>query len=351
MTKLLTIADLTGDLVLYRDLQPCEPGLPGLAELRATLGLARNALPRKRDRDGARVILAVARQAQARRSPLPLRQMLVIGDTDNDRALASHLHTVSDTAVRAFIGADQLAAPATLTWEGDTALANRWALLTTWLAEVERRGPADAQTVLLLDIDKTLLGPRGRNDAAIDEARAEGALDVATAVLGDKLDNEGFRTYYATLCRKEYHGLTLDNQDYVVYIALALSSGALTLDELRAGMADGSLGSFRALLDTIAAQTPLEMNALHTTVSAADAAGDPTPFKAFRHAEFAATVARMADGRLTLCRELVELTRELAGRGVLCMAVSDKPAEASLPTPEQAAMGLPPLHRMPAPLA
>lgn len=356
-----TIADLTGDRVIYRDLQPCDPTLPGLSALRDALGLPPNVLPRKRDSDYARVIMALLAHVQTRLGIAPLQMLLVVGDTDNDRRMAAHLRTVSGLPVLAFIGADQTDAPPQLVWDGATATANRWELLNAWLDHVDQfrftraDPPAWSQVGLLLDIDKTLLGPRGRCDAPIDEARAEGALAVAQEVLGIGMPGSSaprteatFRELYATLCQSDYHGLTLDNQDYTVFITLLLTDGVLTLEELRQGMQDETLGSFTTLLHAVEPRLSPALRPLHAEVRAADAAGDPTPFKAFRHAEFAATVARMADGRLTFCHEVVTAARALIAQGVFCIAASDKPAEASYPTPAQVAVGLLPLHRTPA---
>ncbi|MCG8346224.1 MAG: hypothetical protein MI924_00405 [Chloroflexales bacterium] len=344
MSIQITIAALTGDFVLYRDLQPCDPKLPGLAELRSELGFSPDLLPRKRDPDGAKVILEIIRQASAQQGSAAPQAFLVIGDTDNDRHFANHLRHISGCPVRAFIGVDHLADPPDMRWDGETATANRWALLETWLDQVRTDDLVNEQTVVLLDIDKTLLGPRGRCDVAIDDARAEGAWRIASVTLGDAIEQRAFHSFYATLCRKEYHGLTLDNQDYVVYIAMLLVSDTLSFDQLRQGMVDGSFHTFTTLLGAVEPRLHPALANLQAEIRAADAAGDPTPFKAFRHAEFVATVARMTDGRLTLCREVVELAQHLAAQGLCCVAVSDKPAEASLPTPEQTLAGLQPLH-------
>lgn len=350
MPTQLTIADLTGDLVIYRDLQPCAADMPGLAQLRAPLGLPPDLLPRKRDSDYARVILALLKQIQQRLGTPPLRMLLVIGDTQNDRQMAAHLRAVSDLPVFACIGADQNDTAPALTWDGDTASATRWALLSEWLEQLRLRGIVDSSNnawnaaALLLDIDKTLLGPRGRADHPIDEARAEGALQVALALFSSSFDPAGFQRLYATLCQSAYHSLTLDNQDYVVFIALLLAADVISLAALRQGMADGTLANFAQVLAAVAGRLPPALTALHAEVLAAHQAGDPTPFKAFRHAEFAATVARMADGRLTFCSEVVAAAQTLIAQGALCLAASDKPSEASLPTPQQAASGLLPLH-------
>jgi hypothetical protein len=95
----------------------------------------------------------------------------------------------------------------------------------------------------------------------------------------------------------------------------------------------------------------------HREVTGNMAKGDPTPFKSFRYREYHCTVALMdvlpddateADilaGEITLTGEVVDVTEQLAEQGVLTFGLSDKPDEASLPTPELAAQGYVPLHR------
>jgi hypothetical protein len=344
-----TIADLTADRVFYRDLEPCDPSLPGLEALRESLGLPAGLLPRKRETAYARVALALAEAAQAQRGGPPLGALLVIGDTENDRLLARYLGDLPGApSAYGLIGEDRPVVDESLTWDGRIAHATRWALLHPWAAELERRGVRWDRAALLIDIDKTLLGPRGRGDGAIDDARAEGALAVAGDLLGARLDIPTFRRIYAELCRKEWHGFTLDNQDYVVSTALLITSGAVDYDELRASVSSGELPSFAAMLDAVTPRVPTPLGALHSELRERVAAGDPTPFKLFRRAEFVATVARMADGRLTLCGELFTLAERLIAAGALCLATSDKPAESALPSPAQIAAGMLPLHRTPA---
>ncbi len=342
-----TIADLTGDAVLYRDLEPCDPHLPRLAELRARLHLPAGPPPRKRDAAYAGIVRALADTMQAARGSGPLTAMAVIGDTENDRLLAAHLRQTSPLPAYAFIGEDRPVAPENLVWYGDTANATRWHLIHAWAAELDWRGVDWARTAVLIDIDKTLLGPRGRSDGAIDDARAEGALAVAARLVPD-LDVALFRRVYAELCRRDWHPFTLDNQDYVVATALLITTGAMTLDDLRARLEAGSLEGFAAFLDLTGPTVHTALAPLHAELRALVAQGDPTPFKAFRRAELTSTLARMADGRLTLCGDVYHLCWNLGQRGALLLAASDKPAESAMPTAEQLAQGLRPLHRTPA---
>jgi len=87
------------------------------------------------------------------------------------------------------------------------------------------------------------------------------------------------------------------------------------------------------------------------------AANDPTPFKSFRRVEFRETVARMdvlpddatpdqvLASEIVITGEVISFAQRLAELGALVFAISDKPDEASIPTPADAADGFRPLHR------
>jgi hypothetical protein len=86
--------------------------------------------------------------------------------------------------------------------------------------------------------------------------------------------------------------------------------------------------------------------------------GDPTPFKSFRYREYRETVARMdalpdetepdelLRREIVLTREVMDVARLFKERGVLLFGLTDKPDEASVPSPELAAQGYLPLHRV-----
>jgi hypothetical protein len=348
MSNRASIADLTENRVLYRDLRPCDPQLPTIDVLRAAVGLHDGYLPRKRDREYARVVLPIMQAAQQLRGGEPLTHCLVIGDTDNDRLLATYLDELKQIRSYGFIGVDRPAEVEQFQQEGVISVGNRWALLKRWGTQLAASGVQWTTTALLIDIDKTLLGPRGRTDTAIDDARAAGAVAVAREVLGTGFDQVTFRGVYDRLCQKSYHHFTLDNQDYVVYTALLIASGTLSLADLEENLTVGRITSFPGLLAASTGAVPDLLTQLHETIRERVAAGDPTPFKQFRSAELAETVARMADGRLTLCKELFTFAGELVEQGALCMAASDKPAEASLPSAAQREAGMLPLHWVPA---
>lgn len=343
-----TIATITDDFVLYRSLEPCDPRLPGLAALREQLGLAPHSLPRKRHSDYARVVLAIIEAARKLHNLGPASCFIVVGDTENDRQFTENLRSVSGLPTLGFIAADSDEAPS-LTWKDDTASANRWHLIDEFMAEAPRRGiEIGPGLVALFDIDKTLLGPRGRNDPLINGARLMGGRAVGKRLLGDALDLDRLDHTYRSLCQSSMHPFTLDNQDIVVYTSLLICSDLVSLEEIAARAQQQPVADFASLLAETADRLPEALREIHAMVQAAVAQGDPTAFKAFRHEEFRYMVEIMRNDQLTLCGELLALGEQLRAAGAICMAASDKPGEASLPSPEQAAEGLLPLHRTPA---
>jgi hypothetical protein len=97
--------------------------------------------------------------------------------------------------------------------------------------------------------------------------------------------------------------------------------------------------------------------AIHDQVWRLVQEGDPTPFKAFRYNEYLATAARFGvsaietveaafGNRILVTEEVRQVADDLGARGALVFGLSDKPDEASLPSPEQAKRGMQPLHRL-----
>lgn len=343
-----TIATLTDDLVLYRSLEPCDPRLPGLNALRSQLGLGPHTLPRKRHAEYVRVVLAIIDAARKAQNLGPASSFIVIGDTENDRRFAENLRSVSGLPTLGFIAADSTE-PASFTWQGDTAIANRWHMIDDLIAAAPQRGiEIGPGLVALIDIDKTLLGPRGRNDPLINGARLMGGRAIGKRLLGDALDLDRLEGVYRNLCQTSMHPFTLDNQDIVVYTSLLICSDLISLEDIALRAQQEPAATFADLLAETADQVPEALREAHVKVQAAVAEGDPTAFKDFRHEEFRYMVEIMRNDQLTLCGELLEVGQQLRAAGAICMAASDKPGEASLPSPDQAAEGLLPLHRTPA---
>jgi hypothetical protein len=265
----------------------------------------------------------------------------------------------------AFIGAERRDAPAHVEVVaqdvGTLYLANRWAALADFDRFCQAEGrPVDVGTAVVIDLDKTALGARGRNDSVIDQARVEAVRRTIGDLLGTAFDAGEFQTAYDRLNQPAFHAFTADNQDYLAYVCLVLGSGLYQLAPLVVEIEAGQMVSFHQFIAEVEARTdelPSALRYIHAGIYDRVRAGDPTPFKTFRRNEYRATVERMgwlADEtpvEALLAREIVvtQEVREMAlawrARGALLFGLSDKPDEASLPPDDLAARGFQPIHR------
>ncbi len=360
-----SLYDLFGDLVIYRNLDPVDERLPRFSEVWAEIGLPDASRPRKHEPAYAQTMAWFLRRARALEKPeVSLTEIVFLGDTVlSDSNAFRNLRDAGGWRGWAFIGAERDEALAISEHE-DIYTANRWTALADFVDWLLDQGAAlDARTAVIVDIDKTALGARGRNDGAIDRARVAAIEATVSEVLGSTFDQAGFRRAYAELNQAKYHAFTADNQDYLAYVCLMLSAGVATLDDLRADIASGRLTSteqFMAWVDRRRQNLPSQALAeLHEAIYSCVKSGDPTPFKAFRRREYRETVARMGSlpdqvplaqrlvDEICLTREVMEVSLWCRARGCLLMALSDKPDEATMPSPEAAAEGCLALHRTP----
>ncbi|MCL6431133.1 MAG: hypothetical protein K6V36_09775 [Anaerolineae bacterium] len=360
-----TLSEFLGDNVVWRNLEPADPRLPGLSAAWREMGLEGPRVPRKAEPGYARAIVHLLWQAQALTAPgTGLSRLLYVGDTRLlDGTAYQNILEASGWPGLAFIATEKLAEPPRMTREGSIFVANRWVLLGDFLREAERAGlPLAPGTALVLDLDKTTFGARGRNDGAVDRARVDGVRETVADLLGPGFDQAAFDRAYGELNQPAYHAFTADNQDYLAYICLAIGAGMIAFEELLQEVQAGHLRDFAGFLQAVEAQAERaepRLAALHRDIAGRVAAGDPTPFKAFRRREYLATVARLGQlpddappevrlrEEILITEELREVALTARERGALLFGLSDKPDEASTPTPEQAAAGMQPLHRVP----
>jgi hypothetical protein len=360
MVPKLTLADLLGDRVVYRNLVPADSSLPALRDVCQAIGLEAGRLPRKTEPAYAAVIFRLLQAAQAARGAPPIENMLFLGDTHMlDGTAARNL--AAHAPLRGFIGAERPAEPEQITYDGVLMVANRWQSLAELPDWAQREGLAcDERTAVLVDIDKTFIGARGRNDRTIDAARVTAVCQTAEALLGASFDETGFRAIYDALNKPQYHPFTADNQDYLAYICLMVVGDVFPADELWTELALGHLTGFTQFVTVCDARHQRMAEGLavaHREVTSNMRHGDPTPFKSFRHREYFATVGRMdylpddtplaelLAQEILITEEVVQLLRRLLAAGALTFGISDKPDEASLPPQTPEAQGKQPIHR------
>jgi len=364
MAQKASLYDLVGDLVVYRNIDPVDPRLPRFSDAWQAMGLASPERPRKQEPAYAQALTWLIRRARALHAQdVEIEELLFLGDTAmSDAGAFRSLRAAGGWRGWAFIGSERDEELAVNVKDG-VYYANRWAALAEFVFWAISQGAIlDTRTAVVVDIDKTALAARGRNNGPIDQARVAAIEATVAEALAADFDRAAFRKAYVTLGDPKYHPFTADNQDNLAYICLMLSAGVSTLDALLAELAAGQITSFREFMDWVDAirddlPSPA-LRALHAEIYTLVKAGDPTPFKAFRRRELQETVERMGSlpddaplaqrlvREICLTREVVEVVEWLRNRGCLVMALSDKPDEATMPTPELAARGYLPLHRV-----
>ena len=241
-------------------------------------------------------------------------------------------------------------------------LANRWQKLDDFDQYlIPHDIYIDENTAIILDLDKTCLGARGRNDQVINQARVEAAFATVEDLIGSEFDAEAFEKSYNQFNEPDFHPFTTDNQDYLVYVCLIVSSGLYEQDKLANDIQSGRIFRFDQFLIDVQLQAqklPAGVREIHQDVFNRVRHGDPTPFKAFRAQEYLATIARMGqlgdeipmDERLTqeivITQEVRELALDWLFKGALLFGLSDKPDEASVPSKERASQGFLPIHKV-----
>ncbi len=360
------LADICDDWVIYRNLEPLDKRVPGLKHAFYDMELRSEQIPRKQDRDYAKAaVWFVNRIQQVRGVRTPIRELLFLGDTlFNDGQAFANMIDESGWRGACFIGAERLdQEPATRIEQETIHIANRWSSVADWVAALMAQGfQLDAGTVVIIDIDKTAIGAKGRNDKVIDRARLAGIYRTMNAVLGDDFDQALYEQHYTELNRARYHLLTADNQDYLAYICMVLNTRLISLDEVVREVESKSLDNFEQFIRWVDSRMMINPSAgealreVHEAVNGSVRIGDPTPFKRFRRQEFVSTMEHMGnmpdgasvqellENEITITEEVYQLAQWLKARKCEILCLSDKPDEASRPHP-RVSPDLAPLHR------
>ena len=357
------LSEFLDDFVVYRNLDPADGRLPGLATLWSEIGLPGYRVPRKTEPAYARLLALILQRARELDGQGHLENLVYIGDTlYNDGTAFRNLKAATGWPGFAFIGRDTMAEPPTDRLEEDWYISNRWSALPAFLDFVQEQGISLGRgTVLVIDLDKTAIGARGRNDKVIDQARLNGVKKTMAGLLASRFDSRAFVSAYNELNQPQYHPFTSDNQDYLAYVCLILGAGLYALAGLVDAVRVGKMASFQDFIAAVNERrselAEAGLLSIHQEIWGRVQEGDPTPFKEFRYNEYLATVACFGDlpattidevlaQRITVTQEVREAALALREVGALCFGVSDKPGEASLPRPNQIAEGCQPLHRI-----
>ena len=364
-----TVSEFLGDNIAYRNLNPLDSRLPTLDELRASVRIPDQGVPRKTSADYASLVSHLLKRARSLEAPkTKINRLIFVGDTRlNDATAFNNICAAGDWPGIAFICSEKRQdSPYHEILEQEENrllyLANRWELLKDFNHYLGTHDfPVDENTAIILDLDKTCLGARGRNDQVINQARVEAAFATVKDLIGSEFDAIAFEQSYNLFNEPEFHPFTTDNQDYLVYICLMVSAGLYQEQRLVEDIQNGKIFRFDQLMIDVQMQKdqlPAGVREIHKDVFARMRQGDPTPFKAFRAQEYLATAAHMGhldaetsmDERLlqeiVITQEVRKLASDWLFEGALLFGLSDKPDEASIPSAELAAQGYLPIHKI-----
>lgn len=361
-----SLYEILGDMIVYRNLDPIDARLPRFEEIRNSVNIPTGEIPRKGKPAYAEVVVKLLRAAANLVDPnLSIQQIVYIGDTQqNDGNAFLTICDAGNWPGLAFIAAEnQLPLSVDLINHSNKTifLVNRWSALNDFEVYCRDQGFLLGKgTAVIVDLDKTALGARGRNDHVINQARVNAVKQTVGKLLGKAFDLKGFQQAYEILNQDTYHPFTTDNQDYLAYICLILGSDLFTLDSLMDLLAREEIITFNQFLARVSDQLERlsqPLREVHDSFNSFVQSGDPTPFKTFRHQEYLTTTSRMGtnanqdnvknflDNELVITHEVSEMALRCKNSGALLFGLSDKPDEACFPTKDLADQDHLPLHK------
>jgi len=321
------LSDFFENNIVFRELEPVNKKLPGFSVLKDVLRLDR--MPRKKDAEYAQVLSKMFSAAGN------FSKIIYIGDT-----LMSDLSVIKN-----FANSGLFETIGIITREGEISgfeerenyiFNGSWANLQDILAYIENKFfSTDKNTIVIIDIDKTAIGARGRNEKAIDRARMDAILMLAEKAFKD-ISVEEFLSVYDKVNKREFFSITEDNQDFVSILSMLVYGGVLTISDLR------NARNILTLLARVKTNNPVLLEYVETVLQNIKAR-NPTAFPQFRKAEFEKTIARMGflpdetpietllSEEIMITREVYEAALYLKDKGAFVFGVSDKPAISSIP--------------------
>jgi len=196
------LSEFLGDNITYRNLVPVDPDIPGLPDIWEEVGLSTNRIPRKTTLEYAGVVTFILDHISRRSNPgSEIKRIVFIGDTHlNDGMAYQNICQAGHWDGMAFIAAES-SEPVQVEVEekhsGKMVIANRWSALDEFKDTCRQLNfPIDDQAVVLIDLDKTALGARGRNDKVIDRVRIDAASQTIRELLGNDFNPQVFSTAY-----------------------------------------------------------------------------------------------------------------------------------------------------------
>jgi len=193
-----SLSEFLDDFIVYRNLIPVDTSLPALVDIAEELGIKKGVVPRKTSEEYALVmvqLLQAARKMELTQSEIT--RIVMVGDTlMNDGTAFRNICRVGGWQGIAFIGSERKERKSFQVEEyvgSKIYISNRWSGLQEFNHFCRQNDfEINGNSAVLVDIDKTAVGARGRNDKVIDEVRVQAAIDTASSLLGEDYDPNSF---------------------------------------------------------------------------------------------------------------------------------------------------------------
>ncbi len=320
--------------IVFRELNPLREELPSFSELKKQLKL--DFLPRKKDPEYAKVLSFLFKKIG------DFEKVIYFGDTYlNDGSVIKNLTELNEYKVFGVITEE--GEQDYIKFKGNMILNTKWRNLLPILEILEKRDfLLDEKTIVVIDIDKTFIGARGRNNKAIDKARTDAITSIIKDALGE-IEEDRFDYIYSRLNRRSLHSFTGDNQDIVAIMSILFYGDYYALGRFIREFYAGNWREPLEFFNTITIPPNDKAYKLLEEVKENLLKKNPTAFPTFREKEFNCTLKRMdflpdvSDVRKLLNEEIL-ITKEVYDvgliakkKGAIVFGLSDKPELSSIP--------------------
>ena len=320
--------------IVFRELNPLREELPSFSELKKQLKL--DFLPRKKDPEYAKVLSFLFKKIG------DFEKVIYFGDTYlNDGSVIKNLTELNEYKVFGVITEER--EQDYIKFKGNMILNTKWRNLLPILEILEKRDLLlDEKTIVVIDIDKTFIGARGRNNKAIDKARTDAITSIIKDALGE-IEEDRFDYIYSRLNRRSLHSFTGDNQDIVAIMSILFYGDYYALGRFIREFYAGNWREPLEFFNTITIPPNDKAYKLLEEVKENLLKKNPTAFPTFREKEFNCTIKRMdflpdvSDARKLLNEEIL-ITKEVYDvgliakkKGAIVFGLSDKPELSSIP--------------------
>ncbi len=319
------------DLIVFRELNVLKDGFPNFKKIKEILSLEE--LPRKKDKNYALVLSFIIDQIG------DFNKVIYIGDTFlNDKSIIENLTDLKKYEVFGIITEGK----GELKREKNVILNNSWENLGNLIKELNLN--FDKKTFIIADIDKTLIGARGRNDLSIDKARFD-AIKIVSKNYIKNFEEKKFFSIYKILNEKRFHHFTEDNQDIVTLLSITFNLNLYPFEKFLYEYENGIWSDKNFFFESVINLNKENTKFIETLKICLDKMKrkDPTPFLEFRFNEFEATIKRMdflpddidesilLSEEILITKEVFQILIEGKEKGATIFGLSDKPEISSLP--------------------